>query len=156
MNNSVWIVDDDPFYLNYLSNYLHTIGYNTRCFLNGEECLAHLNEQPSVIILDHNLGNELTGVDVLKRVKEVSPQTPVISISGYELLSIARESFTSGSDDFVQKDSASLLRIKLSLEKIQLKTQKQKTLTKARTIVYVGTILAVLGLLAAGIYLYFT
>lgn len=132
---STWVVDDDPTYQEMLLSYLALLGHRTRGFFSGEECLKHLSEKPDVIILDHNLGNGLNGLDVLRNIKHENKATSVIYISSEEKTSLVSDAYCLGSDEYIGKDSASLLRLKLRLEKIAdvkqfntIKTKKRKKL----------------------------
>lgn len=123
----IFVVDDDPFYQEMVTNYLQGLGHTTRAFTTGEEFLQHLDSNPDLVILDHNLESELRGDDVLRKVKSEQNHIPVIYISGEESTSIISEAYKLGSMDFISKDSASLFRIKLALEKIE----HERTLTIA-------------------------
>jgi DNA-binding NtrC family response regulator len=148
--SEVWIVDDDAFYQNYLAMYLNSTGYATRCFSTGEECLAVIAQKPMAILLDHNLGTPLNGVDFLRLIKEIDPSIPVISISGSDRSEIISDSFRSGSEDFVLKDSASLIRLKIQLEKL-LAASKQDAQNKKskRVLVYIIATIALIVVVVA-------
>lgn len=149
---STWVVDDDPTYQEMLLSYLTLLGHRTRGFFSGEECLKHLSEKPDVIILDHNLGTGLQGLDVLRNIKHENKATSVIYISAEEKVSLVSEAYYLGSDEYIGKDSASLLRLKLRLEKIAdvkhlkaVKAEKRKKLL---------TVSILLGSLVAAILLF--
>jgi DNA-binding response OmpR family regulator len=127
---NTWVVDDDPTYQEMLLSYLTLLGHSARGFFSGEECLKHLYEKPDVIILDHNLGNGLQGLDVLRNIRYENKATSVIYISAEEKVSLVSDAFNHGSDEYIGKDSASLLRLKLRLEKIA--DGKQMNVVKAK------------------------
>lgn len=119
MIQNAWIVDDDPIYQNLISSFLHEIGYQTKIFSSGNECLTHLSEKPDFIILDHNLGFDCSGLDVLRNIKSDAPEIPVIYLSGQGELSMVSDAYKYGSVEYIEKDSASLLKLKLRIEKIE-------------------------------------
>lgn len=129
-----WVVEDDSTYQQKLLSYLGVLGINARGFSTGEECLKHLHENPDVVILDHNLGSDMLGIDVLRNIKIENKDISVIYISGEEKVSLVSDAYRNGSDDYIGKDSASLLRLKLRLEKIakvkllRLKKKRNKRL----------------------------
>lgn len=144
---SIWVVDDDHLYQNMLVSYLAVLGYHSKGFDSGEECVYRLNENPDIILLDHNLGTGMKGMDVLRRIKSESKSTRVIYISGEEKVSLVSEAYQNGSEEFISKDSASLIRLKLRLEKIKrFKDFSRRRLAK-RILAIVG------GLLVFGILL---
>lgn len=151
---SIWIVEDDFTYKNLLVSYLALLGHRTRVFDTGEEFLAALDSTPDVVLLDHNLGDGMTGVEVLQKIQVSSPLTRVIYISGEEKASVVSETYRYGSMEYITKDSASLLRLKLILEKIlSAKTAQVETRKSRRMKVLVGLGIAVL---LAAIYLIVT
>jgi len=46
---------------------------------------------------------EIDGIEVLEHVKKVCPRTVVIVITGYAMLSLAREAMQRGAFDFISK-----------------------------------------------------
>ncbi|MFM7854178.1 MAG: response regulator [Flammeovirgaceae bacterium] len=148
---STWVVDDDPTYQEMLLSYLTLLGHRTRGFFSGEECLKHLSEKPDVIILDHNLGNGLQGLDVLRNIKHENKATSVIYISAEEKASLVSDAYSLGSDEYIGKDSASLLRLKLRLEKIA--DVKHLNAVKAEKRRKLLTVLILLGSLVTAILL---
>lgn len=151
---NIWVVEDDHFYQNMLISYLALIGFKAKGFYSGEECLAKINEKPDVVLLDHNLGDGIKGVDVLRKIKSDSRTTHVIYISGEETVSVVSDVYQNGSDDFITKDNASLIRLKMRLEKIeQIKAFNQKKNRKKRTTIIAVAGIALLLLLGLGAYL---
>jgi DNA-binding NtrC family response regulator len=69
--------------------------------------IAALDESPSVITLDHFLP-DMTGLDLLKVIKNRLPETQVILLSGQEDITIAVDYMQSGAYDYITKDAASL------------------------------------------------
>jgi DNA-binding response OmpR family regulator len=116
---NIWIVEDDPTYHEMLLSYLKVLGHAAQGFFSGEALLSQISHKPDVVILDHNLGSGMKGVDVLRQIKYEKSNIPVIYISGEEQVSLVSDVYRSGSEDYIGKDSASLLRLKLCLEKIQ-------------------------------------
>ena len=81
---SIFIVDDDPWYGEILEYYLSmNPDYSISRFTNAKDCLANLNKKPDLITLDFQLpdGN---GDEVLKKIKKINPNIPVIIISAQE------------------------------------------------------------------------
>lgn len=139
---NIFVVEDNPFYQEMVTSYLQDLGHTTRGFTTGEEFLKHLNSKPDLVILDHNLESELQGDDVLRRIKSEQSQIPVIYISGDEKVSLVSDAYKFGSMEFIGKDSASLLRLKLALEKIEqkkvLELEVKKTKTNTRLAFLIG------------------
>jgi CheY-like chemotaxis protein len=146
-NLSIWVVEDDHLYQNMLVSYLTLLGYAPKAFDSGEQCVQHLSENPDVVLLDHNLGEGMKGIDVLRRIRSDKQNTSIVYISGEEKISLVSDVYQNGSEEFITKDSASLLRLKLRLEKIErLKVLYRKKLRK-KNITILSAIVAFIVLL---------
>jgi len=81
----IFLVDDEISYLRLLENYLKGYGFNSvYTFVSGEECSRYLNLNPTILVLDYNLGNNgnKNGLHILKKVRKISPCTHIIMLSG--------------------------------------------------------------------------
>ena len=125
----IFVVDDDPFYNKMLSNYLEelskTIDYidkiEIQSFTTAQECIDRLDEKPDIVLLDCYLdqeGSPLTGMYVLKNIKEVSGDCKVIMISQQSEILATVELFKLGAYDYIVKDKNSLDRIWLAVQNI--------------------------------------
>lgn len=100
-----FIVDDDVFFAKMYEQYLKNINYNDIMYFdNGNDCLNNLNENPDIIFLDHNM-DDMTGFEVLKKIKRYNPNIYVVMISGQENIKTAVDALKYGAFDYVVKDS---------------------------------------------------
>lgn len=114
----IFLVDDDPFYLQLFQHILHNLGYHQiTTFDSGYDCLNRLHEQPDVIFLDHNMDN-LTGYEVLKKIKRFDPNLYVVMISAQEEIKTAVDALKHGAFDYIQKGKDEEVKIKEVLLKI--------------------------------------
>jgi DNA-binding NtrC family response regulator len=144
---STWVVEDDPFFRQMLLSYLELLGYNARGFESGEEFMQHLSEKPDVVLLDQNLGDGMNGLEILRNIKQEQRDMHVIFISGEESISTISDSYQYGSEEYMDKDSASLLRIKVRLEKILLikALRRQKKIQQLKALAIASATLGALG-----------
>lgn len=99
-----FIVDDDVFCSNVYEQYLTTSGYtDITCYTNGTDCLNNLHLNPDIIFLDHNM-EDITGFEVLKKIKRYNPNIYVVMISGQENMKTAIDALKYGAFDYVIKD----------------------------------------------------
>ncbi len=100
----IFIVEDDQMYARILSYHLsQNPDYEVTIFATGKELLANLYKNPSVISLDFNLP-DMSGFDVLKKIREFDPELPVVIVSGQQDISTAVELLKKGVYDYVLKD----------------------------------------------------
>lgn len=100
---SLHIVDDDGLVQNSLVALLQGAGYNVLAFTSGIEFLKALpGLNPDCVILDVRMP-QMNGLDVLKKLKQNHPETPVVMMSGFADVSMAVKAMQSGASEFVEK-----------------------------------------------------
>ncbi len=128
MNNfKIFVVEDDPFYGEMLKYHISlNPDYIVEKFETGHECLNNLYKNPDVISLDYSLP-DLSGLEVLKRVKDLNSEIPVIIVSGQEDVSTAVKLLKEGAYDYFVKDDETKDRIWNALKNIreQVKLKQQ-------------------------------
>jgi DNA-binding NtrC family response regulator len=112
-NTLIYFVDDDLIYLKVVSHDLEKQGYkNVRSFSNAKDIIAAVKEKkPDIALLDYHLGGKTTGIDVLKRIKELSPETQNIFLTASDDINVAIETMKHGAYDYVIKGDTALIRI---------------------------------------------
>src|SRR5215217_3606903 len=65
-----------------------------------------LGHKPSVLVLDLNMPGELTSLDAIPRVAEVSPETRVVVLTMQEDPEFARQALRAGAAGYVLKEAA--------------------------------------------------
>ena len=101
---SVLIVDDEPNIRRMVGALLTSEGYEVRDAAEGAEGLARAAESaPDVVLLDLMIPGELDGLATLARLRQSSPDTPVIMMSGKAGLSDAVQATKLGAFNFLEK-----------------------------------------------------
>ncbi|MDI6403111.1 response regulator [Balneolaceae bacterium ANBcel3] len=99
----IFLVDDDPFFLNVMSETLNKIGLrDITMFESGKDCLKSLDEKPDIIFLDFYMENH-TAEDVIKDIKKQSPNSYVVMVTGQENVKKSIDMLMKGAFDYVQK-----------------------------------------------------
>jgi DNA-binding NtrC family response regulator len=99
----VLIVDDEKNIRMTLSQALEALDLDTETAVNGEEALAKLKEKDfGLFLLDLKMPG-MSGMDVLRRVREVRPDIKVIIITAHGTIESATEAMKLGAVDFLQK-----------------------------------------------------
>lgn len=99
----ILIVDDDPKMRELLYECLAPLGYDVEPSHSGQHALELFEAGPfTVAILDLMLP-DLSGVEMLRRIRERWPETEIIVLTGYASLETAIEALRSGAYDYVTK-----------------------------------------------------
>jgi len=100
----VFAVEDDPMFSKML-NYVLNLDpeHEVKIFNKGIDLLDSLHLNPSLITLDYTLP-DMTGEDLLKRIKHFNVEIPVIIISGQEDVKTAVNLLREGAYDYITKD----------------------------------------------------
>ncbi|MCL2485653.1 MAG: response regulator [Endomicrobia bacterium] len=119
------IVDDEQGIRELLVSEFSKLGYSVFFAVNGEDAILKLQAEKADLIITDMKMPKVDGVDLLKFVKEHSPESEVIIITGYATVENALEAMHRGAYDFIQKpfniDELVQLAEK-AMEKNELKT----------------------------------
>ena len=103
MNKLVYIVDDEQAISKLLSYWLKDKwGYDIEVFGTGEEVLKKLYQKPDLVLLDIMLPG-MDGIEVLKRIKQIDENLPVLMLSAQGKIEVALESLKFGAYDYFPK-----------------------------------------------------
>lgn len=85
MTKPILIVDDNPNMSSLLAEMLEVFDYESVRAANGSDALEQLADVDfSLVITDMRMPN-MTGMELLREVKERFPKLPVVLISGYSV-----------------------------------------------------------------------
>jgi DNA-binding NtrC family response regulator len=100
---SVLVVDDDDVFRRVLAAELQRLDLDVATAGSGEAALQRVAERPpEIVLLDLRLPG-IGGLDVLRAIRERSPATDVIMLTGHGSIDTAIESMRIGAFDFVAK-----------------------------------------------------
>ena len=101
---SILIIDDEISICESLQGVLEDEGYTVQTALSGEEGVRTLaGEHINLVFLDILMPGGMDGIETLKRVRQISPDTKVIMISGHGTFDLALEAGQLGASDFLGK-----------------------------------------------------
>lgn len=142
---SILIVDDEILTLNNLKKVLEKADYEVLVTNSGETALEMFEKyKPQLVLLDLMLPG-ISGIEVLKRIKELERETIVIMMSAYEILEKAVESMKLGAYDYLLKpfkinDLKNTIR--RALETLSLRIRVLEHLESEKGRYYFGKIIA--------------
>ena len=103
MTPTVLVVDDERSIGIAIQRLLGARGYQVHAARSGEEAVERLRAAPAdVVITDMNLG-QMSGMELLRWIKQHVPDTAVIMITAYGSEKIAVEAMKLGAADYVPK-----------------------------------------------------
>src|SRR4051812_4884795 len=109
---NIFIVDDNKLMDILLKQYLERKfgpNINISVFYDGESCLAKVDKNTNIVILDYFLDSinkyAKNGLEILRSIKKINPKTEVIMLSSNEDKSLANESFREGATEYIVKNS---------------------------------------------------
>jgi two-component system, NtrC family, nitrogen regulation response regulator GlnG len=102
-NPSVWLIDDDPAVRWVLERALRGNGLSPRTFEAAEAALHALkSETPDAMIADIRLAG-VSGLELLRLVREAHPELPVIVMTAHSDLSSALSAYKAGAFEYLPK-----------------------------------------------------
>ncbi len=100
---SILVVDDEALTLRTISRALREEGFEVQVATSGEQALEMFaQDHPSLVLLDVVLPG-MDGVEVLREIKQQSPQTIAVMMSAYHQVDRAVEAMKLGAYDFLVK-----------------------------------------------------
>lgn len=126
----IFVVEDDTWYASFLCHYLAlNPDFEVEKYTTGKDCLNNLHKKPSIITLDFTLP-DMTGKELLVKIKESYPETPVIIVSGQDDITTAVDLLKNGACDYIVKNEETTSRlwntIRLQRENISLKEENER------------------------------
>jgi two-component system, NtrC family, response regulator HydG len=119
----VLVLDDDRAHAEAAAESLERSGYDCRVAGSGNEGVRALEEETFDVVLTDLVMRDVSGMDIVRRVKSRSPETEVIVMTGYPSYETALEAMDEGAYDYLNKPiDLNILRAKIrkALEKQKL------------------------------------
>ena len=115
----VYIVEDDPVVVQFLSDRLRNEGYSVEFFLNGEDLCQRMMYRPDYVVLDYYL-KDYDGRDLLEYIKEIYPDVPVIGFSRMNNKEEITRLFSRGLDYYIIKSPKGVDEVVEIIEQLRI------------------------------------
>jgi DNA-binding NtrC family response regulator len=102
-SKKVVILDDEPIVCERLKPALEKAGFEVETFTTGQAVIDRFTETRFDVLVTDLKMQKPDGLEVMKFVKENSPATKVIIITGYATVETARDAMKGGAVDFIAK-----------------------------------------------------
>lgn len=127
----VLAVDDEQVMRAFLEKALTRFGHEVTTAASAEEALKAFEPRRFDVVLSDIRMPGASGLDLLERLTERDPQTPVVIMTAYGTITTAVEAVQRGAADFVTKP-IELPHLKLVVERALAKRAKESELTELR------------------------
>jgi len=125
---SILIIDDEPILQDVLTSLLRNEGYSTLSATSAQDGLAILaREDVDLVLLDLMLP-DMSGIEVLKRIRSEDPDQVVVLITAYSSIEGAIEAMREGAYHYIPKpfkNEEVLLTIRQGLERKRLTSENR-------------------------------
>lgn len=120
------IIDDDEVVRASIAAYLEDSGFNVLQAINGQQGIEIFEQQtPDLIICDLRMP-QMGGLELIRKVTAVSPQMPVIVVSGAGVMSDAVEALRLGAADYLIKPLEDLAVLEHSVHRALDRTRLER------------------------------
>lgn len=120
----VLIVDDSKTARQHLCEILGNLGHTTSSVTNGKDSLDAIGRENFDLILVDLVLPDIDGIDVLRKVRQTHPETPIIIVTAFGSLQSAIAALRQGADDYITKpldEAIMAVRIKAVMSAMELR-----------------------------------
>lgn len=123
---TIFVVEDNEWYNKMLVYHLSlNPDFIVKAFFNGDEVMKHIHENPHVITIDYRLP-DITGDELLTKIKSFNNTIEVIAISEQEDIETAVDMMKNGAFDYIVKTTDVKDRLLNTIHHIQKKINLEK------------------------------
>ncbi len=102
-SQTILIVDDEEIARTNMEHVLKKDGYSCHCANNGVEALAVLAKEDIDLVISDLKMDRMDGIELLQQINRVSPEIPVIMVTGFATVSSAVEALKKGAAHYLGK-----------------------------------------------------
>ena len=128
----ILFLEDDPIIGNLVSDFLSESYEIKHCYNSADALESAEEESYDLYIFDINVPG-ISGVELLKTLREFNDTTPVIFITAYQELKYLKEAFGAGANDFIRKP--------FELEELEVRIESIRTQYSIDEDVQIGNII---------------
>ena len=99
----ILVVDDELSMREFLEIMLKKSGYEVDCVADVEEALLRVENDLYDLVITDVIMPKMNGLELLKKIKEVSPETVVVMMTAYATTETAVEAMKEGAYDYITK-----------------------------------------------------
>ena len=127
---NIALVEDEKDLNDLIKTYLENEGYNVTSYYNGDTAIKDSNKDYHLWILDIMLGDDISGYDIIKKIREDNNDVPVIFTSARDKDLDKIIGLELGSDDYITKPYSPkelVLRVNNIIRRVYTKERQKIT-----------------------------
>ena len=127
---NIALVEDEKDLNDLIKTYLEKEGYNVTSYYNGDNAIKDSNKDYHLWILDIMLGDDISGYDIIKKIREDNNDVPVIFTSARDKDLDKIIGLELGSDDYITKPYSPkelVLRVNNIIRRVYTKERQKIT-----------------------------
>ena len=127
---NIALVEDEKDLNNLIKTYLEKEGYNVTSYYNGDTAIKDSDKVYHLWILDIMLGDDISGYDIIKKIRENNSDVPVIFTSARDKDLDKIIGLELGSDDYITKPYSPkelVLRVNNIIRRVYTKERQKIT-----------------------------
>ena len=136
---SIFVVDDDELFRMMLMDQLRDLNYQLEEFDSGEACLARMDQQPNLILLDIGMPGK-SGIDICREIRaDDNTDVHIIFVTAHDDLNILLQAYEAGGNDFILKNAQKELllhKIEFAITQEKQKHQLKSQLSSAQRMAF--------------------
>lgn len=130
----ILVVDDETDICDLCVRSLQRYGYNVTATSQPLQALEMLREQEyDLLLLDVRMP-EISGIEVMRRVRQFAPDLAIVVMTGYASMEMAIEAVKQGATDFLQKPFQNLDSLRLAVAEALAKRELTRERSRSRAL----------------------
>ncbi len=132
----ILVVDDEEDICDLCVRTLQRYGYDVTATTRPLQSLELLRQQEfDLLLLDVRMP-EISGLEVMRRVRQFAPDLAIVVMTGYASMEMAIEAVRQGATDFLQKPFQNLDNLRLAVSEALAKRDLQRERVRSRTLMH--------------------
>ncbi len=129
----IFVVEDDPMFQKMAKHILElNPDHEVHIFGTGEACIQQLHMKPDIVTLDYTLP-DMTGEEVLKKIKQYNRDISVVILSGQQDVSTAVQLLRKGAFNYITKDAETKEQLLHTIANIKREQELMEELSSLKT-----------------------
>jgi two-component system response regulator AtoC len=122
----IFIIEDDTMIATLIRQSLNKFDqFESTHFINAEDCINSLHENPDIVIIDYNLPG-MDGLTFMKKVKVNCPTALIIICSGQEDVEVVVNCYQNGANEYILKNEKMIAGIENAVRNLSMQVTLRK------------------------------